>query len=319
MSPRMASTRMTHRWNLTVEGEGGAGDGGGGAGGGGGGAEGGAGGAGAGAGAGAGGAEGAGGGAEKPFYEHFASEALKTNPRIQGYKTVEAMAEGLLNLEKRMGIAPERRLDLPEKLDDPKAMAAVWERLGAPAEAAGYGLKLADDAPEADKGLLDGFLKVATEAKMPKVHAEAALKFFAEQSAAAVKAAGEAKAAARAEGLAAIKKDWGAAFDTRSLQVGKFLRQHFGDEFAKTLDADGMGDFPAFTLGIGKIIDAMGETEGGGLEVGGRPAGGVPTPTQAKAQLAILTAHPAYRDARHPEHKRVVAEVTAMNKYANAA
>jgi hypothetical protein len=75
----------------------------------------------------------AGGGGSAAYYESFTNEGLRTNPSVQNFKTVEELAHGYVSLEKRFGIDPARRLDLPADPERQRRHAGgVFEKLGLP-------------------------------------------------------------------------------------------------------------------------------------------------------------------------------------------
>ena len=247
------------------------------------------------------------GGAEKPFYETFAKEAVRTSPAVQRYKTVEDLAEGYVSLEKRFGIEPERRLDLPNSPDDKEGWAAVWKKLGAPDKAEGYAFELAKDASDADKALVSDFQKTAHDMGMPKAMAEGAMKWWDGQVKAAVDAQAAAFESARATGEAALRKEWGEAFDQRGREIGKLLADYATPTLKAELDGK-LGNHPELSMFFGKLIDRM--AEGGATPRSGEAAGDVGklTPAQAAGEARKMEAHPAFRDKSHAEHNAIVAK-----------
>ena len=295
--------------------DGGGGAEGGGAGGGGGGA--------AGAGEGAGGAAGGAGAADKPFYEAFATEDLKTNPSVQKYKTAEELAGAYVNLEKRFGIDPARRIDLPADPNDKDGMRAVYTKLGLPDKPEGYGMALDDKATDADKALLGSFTAKAHELGLPANMAKGVMGFWMEQVAAANKATEEAWAARTTEGKAALQQEFGAAYDARTKEIGDLVGKYGDPELAKMLSGDGLAAYPNVAKMLGKLVDRMAEPGSAGGEGGDAArSGGAMTPAQAKAAARALESDPvkgaALQDRNHPQHKAVVDERLRLLQMAEA-
>jgi hypothetical protein len=241
-----------------------------------------------------------------PFYESFTKDAVKTSPTIQRYKTAEDLAEAHLNLEKRFGIDPNRRLDLPEKADDKEGWKAVYEKLGVPKTPDDYGFKMPDAAPEADKALVGEYVKLAHEANVPKAQAEALFKWFTDKATAAAAAQAEAFAAQAKAGEAELKKEWGDAYDHRSKEIGRLLIKHGDAQLAKDLEGK-LGNYPGLARTLGKIVDAMAEPSAAGGGSGEAGTGERPlTPAQSKAEARKIEAMPAFRDAKDPTHKDLV-------------
>ena len=263
--------------------------------------------------AGAGAADGGAGASDAAFYEAFTNADLRTHPSIVGkYKSAEELAHGYVSLEKRFGVDPARRLDLPADPADKDAMRAVFQRLGTPEKPDGYGLKLADGATEADKAFLDRALPALHGANLTNDQAKAVFEYWQGE----VKSAGEAAAAADAarmsEGKGALQKAWGADYERRGKEIGAMLTRHGSPGLAAELDSfDKLGNHPELALFLGDVLDAIAEPgEGGGGDAARGDA--LLTPAQAMAEVRRLEGDPlqgaALRDAGHPMHKAVVAE-----------
>lgn len=67
------------------------------------------------------------------------TEETKGYVQTKGFKDSAAVVESYRNLEKLLG-DKDKLIKLPEKLDDPTAMASIWEKLGRPLKPEEYGL-----------------------------------------------------------------------------------------------------------------------------------------------------------------------------------
>lgn len=264
----------------------------------------------------------AGGAADKPFYESFTDEALKTSPAVQRYKTPEELADAYVNLEKRFGVAPNRRIDLPADPNDKEGMRAVWTKLGLPDKPEGYGLKLDDKATDADKAMLGDFTVKAHELGLPPGQAKGVMDFWMAKAAEANAAAAEAETAAISTGKAALQKEFGTAFDARQREIAGLTEKYFGPKIAEALKGDGLFKHPDLAIGLGKLLDRMAEPGAAGGNAGDAAQGdrGM-TPTQAKAAVSTLEGDPvkgkALRERDHPQHAAVLAERNRLLALAN--
>jgi hypothetical protein len=250
-------------------------------------------------------------GAAAPFYEAFTKEAIRTSPSVQLFKDVEALAEGYVNLEKRFGIEPNRRLDLPADPNDTAAMRAIWGKLGLPEKADGYKLTLAPEATEADKAMLASFTGRAHELGLPTAMAKGVMDFWVEQVAAAQTASHDASVAALHAGEEALKKEWGQAYEPRLREIGALVVKYGDPALAAELTADKIGNHPELAKFLGKIIERMAEPGVMGGDGGAPPPGfdgKVLSPAQASAAAQAIEANPGLRDKNHPQHKALVAE-----------
>lgn len=263
---------------------------------------------------------GAGGGAAEAWYAKFGDEGIRTNPAIQKFKGPEDLAASYVNLEKRFGVDPARRIDLPADPNDAEGMRAVYTKLGLPENPDGYGLKLDDKATEADKTMLSDFAKTAHELGVPPAHAKGLMDFWMGKVAAAAEAQTQSMNQAAEEGTAELKKTWGAAYDGRMREIGRLLQENGDQDLISALDASNMGRHPQLAKFLGKMMDRMAEPGGQGPGGGGGDV--VLTPDQAKAARLTLEGDPvkgkALNEASHPQHKAVVAERIKLLRMENA-
>lgn len=254
------------------------------------------------------------GGAAAAYYESFADKTVAGSPAIQRYKTVEDLAKGYVNLEKRFGVDPARRIDLPEDLADAKAMRDVYSKLGLPEKADGYTTKLPDGASDADKAVYAAFTAKAHEAGMPDSFVAASLNFWADQNAKALEAGKVAWDSRVADGKTELTQAWGAAEAVNRKAVDTLLERYGDVENKKALMGEGMNAYPGMALMLAKMAQRMSEPEGAGGQSGDAAANAerVLTPNQAAAAIATLEADPikgkALHDKDHAMHKVVIAE-----------
>lgn len=317
MSRLLATTTVS---DGAAAGEGAGGGGGGGAGAAGaGGAAGGAGGAGEGAGAGAGAAAaaaasgaGAGAGAEKAFYESYQSQDLRTHPSLHRFKGHEDVAKAYVELEKRFGIDPARRIDLPTDPNDAEGMRAVYSKIGLPEEIEGYGINLDDKATPTDRAMHAEFLDAMHKSGAPSQFVKAAHDWYQASSAKVMEAEAQLKADRAAAGTGALKAAFGAHHDARLREIEGFLTK-YDPEGKVGLNKDTFMMHPEATMMLSRVLDAIAEPGTAGGQTGDAFRGGQTlTPSMATAELRKLEADPvkgkALMDRDHPMHKSVVAE-----------
>lgn len=270
---------------------------------------------------GAGAGDGAAAAAEKPYYETFADEGLRSSQTIQRYKTPEELAKGFLNLEKRFGIPENRRIDLPEDLTSAEAMRPVYERLGMPAKVEGYaeaGVKMPDGASEADKKTLDVFLPVFHQLGLSAAQAKGIFDVWAKTGAEGVVVQQAAYEERRTEGTKALRGEWGQAAGAREKELERLVKAYDPDgKVGLTFGENAnWGAHPELGRMLLRMADRMGEAGDPGNEGAGGGAGhgrgAAMSPAQAKAALETLKADPvkgpALINADHQMHKQVVAE-----------
>ncbi|WP_174301170.1 hypothetical protein [Caulobacter sp. S45] len=261
----------------------------------------------------------AGGAPATPFYESFQDASLKTNPRLQRLASVEDMARSLVNAESRLGVPVDQLIRLPTDPKDEKAMREVYTKLGLPDKPEGYGIKLDATASDADKAMLNDMLGVAHKAGTPPDQVKALVAWWQSKGAEFQQQQTAQAEQARAAGETELKTAWGAAYDTKSKEIGRLARDLGGPELAAELDAGKLGSHPQLAKMLGAMLDKMAEPGAPGGR-SGEAAGGLDTPltsAQATAKARELEAHPAFRDPKHAQHKTIVAQRNDMLRMAS--
>jgi hypothetical protein len=138
---------------------------------------------------------------------------------------------------------------------------------------------------------------------------KAAVDWWNGQTTAAMQAAQEAATQAGAQAEAALKQEWGAAYEPRLREIGRMMTELGGAELQAELDRSGMGNNPLLMKALGKILDKTVEP---GALTNGQANTGLMTPGQAKAARLTLENDPiksaALFDPTHSMHAAVVEE-----------
>jgi hypothetical protein len=208
------------------------------------------------------------------------SDDQKAFVTTKGYKGPVDILESYRNLEKLHGVSQDRIIKLPEKMDSPE-MRAVWEKLGAPKDAAGYEIATPKGGDEAaSKAVAEALFK----AGVPKSQAK---QFIADMEAFGASRNTAAQETAKAKFDASeltLKKDWGAAYD-QNVNLAK--------EAARITGFTGPEiDALAQAKGHDFVMKAFHKMSKGVTEadfVGGKPPpNGILTPDLAKGEIKNL-------------------------------
>jgi len=207
------------------------------------------------------------------------NEDLRGYVQNKGFKDPAAAIDSYRNLEKLMGVPKERLLKLPEKDDDP-AWSEVHARLGRPASPDEYKIdgenkEFAKWAKETFHGL--GLNKKQAEALFGKYN-EFAKGHSTKQMEAQVQQAQASEAA--------LKKEWGAAYD-QNVMTAKKAAMTFGltkEVIDKLESAMGYAEVMKFMSTIGSKV---GEDSFVASSSSSRGFG-VMTPEQAKNRISGL-------------------------------
>lgn len=217
-----------------------------------------------------------------PWFEGFQNAEVKSFAQAKGWEGPEQAIDSYRNLEKLAGVPAERLLKLPEKPDAPE-WVDVWGRLGRPAKAEEYGLKVPEGSdPEFAKAASGWF----HEAGIPKGAAAKLNEKWNAYMDGLIKAEDvRVKQKMDAE-MGTLKSEWGQEFDARS-ELGRRSGREFGvteDQFKAIEGAIGTAATMKMFHSIGtKLAEPknLESDQGQGTSFG-------MTPEQAKQRIVAL-------------------------------
>ena len=217
------------------------------------------------------------------------NDDLKSWATNKGYKDPADLANSYRNLEKLQGVPQDRLLKLPESFYDEKTGAltaegrTIYERLGAPKTAAEYGITA--PAEGGDPKRLENFLKNAHDLGLTKAQAQKLAAADGEYTNSFITGMQEQRTAAFRDQEAALKKEWGAAYDSNKNIASDAVRR-LGWDSAK-IDAVSGAIGHAETM---KLLSSLGKSVGEGAFINGQKPNAPLEPANAKARIAELTA-----------------------------
>jgi len=252
--------------------------------------------AGAGAGAGTGDAGGAGGagaggagagGADTPWFSTLEgltpeTKAWATN---KNFESPAVALESHRNFEKLHGVPQERLVALPERSDDKDGWGKVFNKMGRPETAEGYGIKATEQNPASES-----FLKWAGgtfhELGLSKTQGENLVNKWNEYTTEHLKGETDKAAGVVTEQQATLKADWGSVHDTnlnlaRQAALGLGVSGDQIDQLQKVMGFDGVMKL------FHNIGSKTGEHKYISSDGGGSNFSGL-TPEQARAKIIEL-------------------------------
>lgn len=212
------------------------------------------------------------------------SDNLKGMVQNKGFKGPVDLAESYYNFEKLQGVPQDRLLKLPENMNTPEGRA-IMERLGTPKDAKGYSLEKLMPKEGADPKLAEWAGEVFNKGNLTTAQAEVVMQAWNERQAATVTAHQENLKASIAQADAALKKEWGMAYE-QNINLAKSGMAALELD-AKTVDAlEALQGREKLFKTLQKIGAGVGEAS----FVTGRPAGdGTLAPEQARNKIAELS------------------------------
>lgn len=201
--------------------------------------------------------------------------------KLDGEKALPELVKTARNAEKLLGVPADQIIRMP-KDGDPAAFRTAMMKLGLPEKADMYELPV----PEGDSG---EFAKTAAawfhEAGAPKGVAQKIAAKWNEFIAGQAKANTEAQTIKIAENEAALKREWGPAYEARLTAAGQIATKLGLPDDATAVLREKLG-----AAGLAKFVFALGEKLGEANFVSGdgMQFGGTMTPAQAQAKIAQL-------------------------------
>jgi len=215
-----------------------------------------------------------------------ADDTTKGFIQNKGWKSPLEVIDGYRNLEKHVGVPAEKILRLPDEGADKATMDAFYGKLGRPAEAKQYEIKMPETG--GDPAFAEWAKGVFHEIGLSGKQASALADKWNEYGAGLMTKQGEALKASQAEAAGKLKAELGAAFD-KSMDVIDNVAKTFSmgeKELAALRTVLGPYETAKFLLKLGEGLGEDKFVSGGARQTGFDAM----TPGQAQARMAQLKA-----------------------------
>lgn len=234
----------------------------------------------------------------------------------KGWQNVNQVIESYQNAEKFLGVKSEFLARIPERTDTPEGQAqlnAMYDKLGRPKDAAEYKFtppKSGEQSPEFTKWAQGVFHKQG----LSKSQGEAVAAEWNQYVQSAVEKETNDTKIAFQESDAALKREWGAAYEPKVMQ-GKAACRAFGlsqETVTKLEKAIGYSDVMKFMSAVGEKLGEDKFVDGGS----GNNHGAM-TPEAAKAEYAALQKDKAWLNKFAAGDRTALAERDRLLRFMN--
>lgn len=244
------------------------------------------------------------------------SEGLRANPAFEKFVDLDGLAKGYVNLEKHVGTD---KTSLPQPNWEDKDYDGLYKALGRPDAPEGYDLedfKPPEGVPWDDK-FQERMIGHLHNAGLSQRQVRQVLSGYSEDIAGQFEALERSKVEQGEETTAALRKEWGRAFDERQELARRGFREFAGDSYESLAElelAGGgvLGNHPDVVRMFAKMGAEL--AEAGVVGPKGGPVGF--TPEQASVERARLNADPSFQsalmDRNHPEHDLAVSRMHTL-------
>ena len=239
-------------------------------------------------------------------------EEYRADPVFAMFNGWEDVAKSYSNAAKMIGMDKNQIVALPKE-STPEAMAPIWDKLGRPADANGYGLDQYKEAlpPE----VTNEYANIAHKHGVSKEALNALIGKFVSDSSSGQALVAEQQAQQVGQWQQEIKQEFGAAYNDKILFAQKAVEKFGLSDVIK--ENPMMFENPA----IIKAFVAIGEkTSEGMVLANGDVNHGKLAPNEARMELAKFTSDPditkVLMDKRHPQHEFMMKKKSELFKYA---
>lgn len=230
---------------------------------------------------------------------------LKQNATLNLFNKVEDLAKAHVHAQSLLG---KKGIFPPGENAPKEEWQSFFKQVGLP-EKDKYAVKV-PEGKKFDEKILGKLKDIAYEnGVMPKA-LESIVEAIITEGESAGNAMREQTRIQYEEGIAALKKEWGNAFD-REVNAARAAVKEMGPDFQKYLQDTGLGNDPMMIKAMAKFgKQYMKEDQ---LRGEGKGAFTM-SPAEIDAELSKIMGDPAYADAAHPSHKSVVGKAEQLFK-----
>lgn len=251
----------------------------------------------------------------KPFADQL-PEDIRGEATFKDIKDLGALAKSYHSAQKMLGVPKDQLLRLPAD-DKPESWAPVYDKLGRPAKADGYTIKVPDGAPAPEAEAKTAMFAKAHELGFSQKQLDGMYGFLYEQAAVVGAKTKADHDAAIAQSVTTLKTEWGQAYDQKMTQAMDTVSYYddtlkMGGNLKKALDTTGLGNNP----GMAKLFAALAANLKEDGKLTGKAFGGdaVLAPVEARQSISALKSDTQFMKNYMNPNKRDQAHIDAVAK-----
>jgi hypothetical protein len=231
---------------------------------------------------------------------------LKAEPTLQKYADVPNLARAYVHAQRLIGA---EKIPVPGKNAKPEDWDFVYSRLGRPESAEGYKFEGVENGAAIPEETSKAFAAQAHKLGLSARQAGELHKWYSEVSGKAGGLAEEDRARARDDAEAALKAEWGRAFDRKLQAANGAVSELFDENDIAQMKETGLANNPAFIRMMAKVAEQLHEDT-----VDGKKVTDALSPAEAEAKIAELMKHPAYMNKNDVQHAPILKEVMRLRE-----
>lgn len=235
-------------------------------------------------------------------------EEIRNEGALSVFSDVGSLAKSYLSTKALVG---KKGVIVPGEKATDEEWGAFFKSIGQP-EADKFDVKIPEGV-QANQDFVTKFKEMAHKSGLLPKQAQGLLDWYAKHEMETLTSRKAQSQATQKQGLEALQKEWGAAYEKEIAKARLAVKELGGEELQQHLEKTGLGNDPVMIRLMAKAGSLLGEDK---LRGEGAGRMGAQTPAEIQKSIEAIMgnkSHP-YWDRNHPGHKSAIAEMEQLWK-----
>ena len=239
------------------------------------------------------------------------SEEYRTDPNIEKFTEIDALAKSYINATKMIG---QDKVAVPNENSTEDQWNEVYTKLGRPESADKYKLEANSEVVPIDENAIKTFAETSHKLGLNNKQAQGILEYYKNMMEGTAQQSKIDAETSQAQAIQELRQEWGKSFDANIKKAASFAKANLGAEFLDTTflkDGSVLGDHPTIIKGFLNIANMMSEdpivtTESESVDQGKNLEAEI-------SQIMNDKSHP-YHVKGHPDHDKSVQQMLTLRE-----
>ena len=236
------------------------------------------------------------------------SEEYRTDPNIEKFTEIDALAKSYINATKMIG---QDKVAVPNENSTEDQWNEVYTKLGRPESADKYQLNAKTDVVPIDENAIKTFAETSHKLGLNNKQAQGILEYYKSMMEGSAQQSKVDTETAQAQAEQQLRQEWGKTFEENVKKAGSVAKANLGVDVLDMQLKDGtrLGDHPDIIKGFAKIADMMSEdtivaTESENVDQG--------KDIEQEISRIMNDRTGPYWNKTHPDHDKIVQQVYTL-------
>ena len=242
------------------------------------------------------------------------SEEFRTNPNIEKFTEIDALAKSYINATKMIG---QDKVAVPNKNSTEDQWNEVYDKLGRPESADKYSLDIKSDVVPFDDGAIKQFAENAHKLGLSNTQAQGVLEFYKNSMEGTAQQSQVNTETAQVQAEQQLRQEWGREFENNVKKAGALAKANLNTDILDLELKNGMrvGDHPELIKGFAKIASMMSEDK---IVLSENESADKSTDLESQISTITNNREGPYWNKRHPDHDKSVQQVYTLREMLNS-